>query len=153
MVRDNAVNRAVRETLPEQFPVGLLADRRAAFEGGGAVGNLLRREREVVRAGFRGEADAAGLGAADQRQRIGRGQVQRLQVCCVPGTAQPQKPTSTKACGPAQARLVSSAATLTVVGMLFSGMSMRVVTPPAAAARVADANPSHSVRPDSLTCT
>ena len=32
-------------------------------------------------------------------------------------------------------------------------MSTIVVTPPAAAARVADANPSHSVRPGSLTCT
>ena len=32
-------------------------------------------------------------------------------------------------------------------------MSTIVVTPPAAAARVADAKPSHSVRPGSLTCT
>ena len=31
--------------------------------------------------------------------------------------------------------------------MLFSGMSTSVVTPPAAAARVAVAKPSHSVRP------
>ena len=38
-------------------------------------------------------------------------------------------------------------------GRLFSGMSMMVVTPPAAAARVAVAKPSHSVRPGSLTCT
>ena len=37
--------------------------------------------------------------------------------------------------------------------MLLSGMSMIVVTPPAAAARVAVAKPSHSVRPGSLTCT
>ena len=37
--------------------------------------------------------------------------------------------------------------------MLFSGMSTIVVTPPAAAARVAVAKPSHSVRPGSLTCT
>ncbi len=32
-------------------------------------------------------------------------------------------------------------------------MSTIVVTPPAAAALVAVANPSHSVRPGSLTCT
>ena len=32
-------------------------------------------------------------------------------------------------------------------------MSQIVVTPPASAARVAVANPSHSVRPGSLTCT
>ena len=31
--------------------------------------------------------------------------------------------------------------------MLLSGMSTMVVTPPAAAARVAQAKPSHSVRP------
>ena len=37
--------------------------------------------------------------------------------------------------------------------MLLSGMSTMVVTPPAAAARVAVAKPSHSVRPGSLTCT
>ena len=48
---------------------------------------------------------------------------------------------------------VSRAAALTVGGMLLSGMSRIVVTPPAAAARVAVSNPSHSVRPGSLTCT
>ena len=40
-----------------------------------------------------------------------------------------------------------------VGGMQLSGMSTIVVTPPAAAARVAVAKPSHSVRPGSLTCT
>jgi hypothetical protein len=40
-----------------------------------------------------------------------------------------------------------------VAGMELSGMSRIVVTPPAAAARVADAKPSHSVRPGSLTWT
>ena len=38
-------------------------------------------------------------------------------------------------------------------GTELSGMSTTVVTPPAAAARVAEANPSHSVRPGSLTWT
>ena len=47
----------------------------------------------------------------------------------------------------------ASAATVVVGGMLFSGMSRIVVTPPAAAARVAVSNPSHSVRPGSLTWT
>ncbi len=42
---------------------------------------------------------------------------------------------------------------MVVAGMLFRGMSTRVVTPPAAAARVAVANPSHSVRPGSLMWT
>ena len=50
-------------------------------------------------------------------------------------------------------RLISSPSTVVVGGMLLSGMSRIVVTPPAAAARVAVAKPSHSVRPGSLTCT
>ena len=38
-----------------------------------------------------------------------------------------------------------------VVDLGLSGMSTRSVTPPTAAAFVADSNPSHSVRPGSLT--
>ena len=71
----------------------------------------------------------------------------------LPGTAPPQNATSMASWPAAAARLRSSAATVTVGGMLFSGMSTIVVTPPAAAAAVAVANPSHSVRPGSLTCT
>ncbi len=71
----------------------------------------------------------------------------------LPGIAPPQKPTSTKQLSCAALRFTSSAATSTVGGRLFSGMSMMVVTPPAAAALVALAKPSHSVRPGSLTCT
>ena len=69
------------------------------------------------------------------------------------GTAPPQKPTSTWHCPEAACRLAASAAIETVGGKLFSGMSMIVVIPPAAAARVAVANPSQSVRPGSFTCT
>ena len=43
-----------------------------------------------------------------------------------------------------------SAATDTVGGSELSGMSQIVVTPPAAAARVAVVNPSHSVRPGNV---
>ena len=71
----------------------------------------------------------------------------------LPGTAPPQNATSTASWPSAARRFVSSAATLTVAGMLFSGMSTIVVTPPAAAAAVAVANPSQPVRPGSLTCT
>ncbi len=62
-------------------------------------------------------------------------------------------------CGPvdpyvalAAARLASSAATLIVSGTQLRGMSTSVVTPPAAAARVAVPKPSQS-RPGSLMCT
>ena len=46
-----------------------------------------------------------------------------------------------------------SAAAVVVAGMLLSGMSISVVTPPAAAARVAVSKPSQSVRPGSLMWT
>src|SRR6185437_873556 len=71
----------------------------------------------------------------------------------LPGTAPPQKPTSTQHCPRAAARFTSRFSTVVVGGMLFSGMSTSVVTPPAAAARVAVANPSQSVRPGSLMWT
>src|SRR5213593_2338888 len=45
-----------------------------------------------------------------------------------------------------------SASSSTVGGSEFSGMSASVVTPPAAAPRVAALQPSHSSRPGSLTC-
>ncbi len=72
----------------------------------------------------------------------------------LPGTAPPQKPTST-ASWPAGGRAAWRAGPRRVVvgGTELSGMSTSVVTPPSAAARVAVANPSHSVRPGSLTCT
>ena len=53
----------------------------------------------------------------------------------------------------ATSRLSSSAGPFTVDGIEFSGMSITVVTPPAAAALVAVAKPSQSVRPGSLMCT
>ena len=52
-----------------------------------------------------------------------------------------------------RAASASSAARVVVTGMQLSGMSTSVVTPPAAAARVAVSKPSHSVRPGSLMCT
>ena len=69
------------------------------------------------------------------------------------GTAPPQNATSTLSLPSVAARLMSSASTVVVGGIELSGMSTSVVTPPAAAARVADAKPSHAVRPGSLTCT
>ncbi len=71
----------------------------------------------------------------------------------LPGTAPPQNATSVASWPAAAACLARSAGTVTVGGMLFSGISTIVVTPPAAAAAVAVAKPSHSVRPGSFTCT
>jgi len=63
----------------------------------------------------------------------------------LPGMTPAQKATSTWHWPSAAFRLTSSASTLTVTGTLSSGMSTRVVMPPAGAARVAVAKPSHSV--------
>ncbi len=69
------------------------------------------------------------------------------------GTTPPQNPTSTNERPRAASAFSRSAATVVVGGTEFRGMSKIVVTPPAAAARVAVSNPSHSVRPGSLTWT
>ena len=70
-----------------------------------------------------------------------------------PGTRPPQNPTSTQHLSCAAASFLWNAATEVVGGMLLSGMSIIVVIPPAAAARVAVENPSQSVRPGSLMWT
>jgi hypothetical protein len=68
----------------------------------------------------------------------------------LPGTTPPQNPTSTAHCPAAAARLAANASRVVVGGIELSGMSTSEVTPPIAAARVAVAKPSHSVRPGSL---
>src|SRR4029077_19510578 len=67
-----------------------------------------------------------------------------------PGTTPPQKPTSTQSFPAVAASFSRNPAAVVVAGMLLSGISMRVVIPPAAAARVAVEKPSQSVRPGSL---
>ena len=71
----------------------------------------------------------------------------------LPGTTPPQKPTSTAHWPLAAARFAAKPSRVVVGGIELSGMSTSVVTPPIAAARVAVAKPSHSVRPGSLRCT
>ena len=56
-------------------------------------------------------------------------------------------------CGARRVPLPLQGADVVVAGTLLSGMSTIVVTPPAAAAGDAVSNPSHSVRPGSLTWT
>jgi len=69
------------------------------------------------------------------------------------GTRPPQKATSTCSLPRAAASLRANSSAVTVVGKLLSGMSTHVVTPPAAAARVAVEKPSQSARPGSFMCT
>lgn len=71
----------------------------------------------------------------------------------LPGTAPPQKPTSTCTVPRAASCLVRRCSTVVVGGSELSGMSISVVMPPAAAARVAVPKPSHVVRPGSSMCT
>jgi hypothetical protein len=121
-------------------------DEQAVERGDLAHGRLDLRGRqrwELVDAGVQQEA------LEPEHARL----VQRAQLRDVARDGPPQKPTSTHVSPSAALRLTSSAATSTVGGMLLSGMSTMVVTPPDAAALVAVSNPSHSVRPGSLTCT
>ncbi len=71
----------------------------------------------------------------------------------LPGIAPPHRPVSTNSWPSVAFRLASRPSTVVVGGIEFSGMSTMVVTPPAAAARVALAKPSQSVRPGSFTWT
>ena len=104
-----------------------------------------RHVRELVEAGVRQEAlepdDAA---SASERLELARD---------CRGRRRPRKPRRPRAGPLIAANLVSSAARLVVTGEQLSGMSTMVAMPPAAAAAVAVAKPSHSVRPGSLTWT
>ena len=90
-------------------------------------------------------------GSTSRRRR--RLTAARRAVRRCPAPRRPRTRRRRRPCLAAAARLVSRASGSRVGGMLFSGMSRIVVTPPAAAARVAVAKPSHSVRPGSLTWT
>ena len=68
----------------------------------------------------------------------------------LPGTAPPQSATSTRHFSRMAKTFACSASTVVTGGIEFSGMSTIVVTPPAAAARVAVSKPSHFVRPGSF---
>ncbi len=76
VVGDDGDELAGRQGRPERVPVGLVADRRAALEGGVAVRHVLGREGEVVRAGLGRHPDAVLARLAQQRQHGGGGDVQ-----------------------------------------------------------------------------
>src|SRR5207302_6977271 len=65
------------------------------------------------------------------------------------GTTPPQNPTSTHNFPSAAANFSRRPPAVVVAGMLLRGLSIRVVTPPAAAARVAGGKPSQLWRPGS----
>ncbi len=71
----------------------------------------------------------------------------------LPGTRPPVNATSTKSLPSVAAAFASNAARVVVGGEALSGMSTSVVTPPAAAARVAVSKPSQCERPGSLMST
>src|SRR6185503_7855457 len=58
------IERAVEEALPQRVAVGSAADWRRTLELGGAVGDLVAGEREVVRARLRRYRNALRLAAA-----------------------------------------------------------------------------------------
>lgn len=52
VVTNNAVDRAVEQSLPQRLPIGAVADGRATLELGSAGGDVLCRERKVVETGL-----------------------------------------------------------------------------------------------------
>src|SRR5204862_233056 len=77
------VERPLGEALPQALPIAPLTDRRSAFPGGGAVRNLLRGAREIVRArlGRDGEAGTPGVPRPDEG--VGRGDTDRVNGAAV----------------------------------------------------------------------
>ena len=72
-------------------------------------------------------------------------------ICATdPGVSPPQSPKSQMEDASSAARFLSTSDAFSVQGVEFSGMSKKVVPPPAARARLPVAPPSHSVRPGSL---
>jgi hypothetical protein len=80
MIRGDEVERAVLQCFPKQFVVRPFADRWRAFVFRGAIGDLFRAEDEVVRTGLGGDAQAALLRIADQRQCFRSGDVYDVDV-------------------------------------------------------------------------
>ena len=117
------------------------------------------RRRRRSRPGTRASRPGRAAGTRPLRTATGSleaedtGVVQRAQVLDVVGQgAAPEADVDVRLVG-GDVLLRGGASTVVVGGRQLSGMSTRVVMPPAAAARVAVQKPSHSVRPGSLTCT
>ena len=72
MVARHEVERPRGEALPQTLTVAPLADRRGAFPGSGAVQDLLRDEREIVRARLGRDREARTPGALQSVERVGR---------------------------------------------------------------------------------
>jgi hypothetical protein len=75
VIGHHAVDDPGFQPAPQCLPVDRVPDRRAGLELGRAVGYLLGREEQVVRAGLGGQPDARRLGAGDHRHALGSGQV------------------------------------------------------------------------------
>src|SRR5213076_538055 len=70
MVARHEVERPRGEALPQALTVAPLADRRSAFPGSGAVQDLLRGEREIVRARLGRDREARTPGALQSVERV-----------------------------------------------------------------------------------
>src|SRR5882672_9406259 len=78
MIRNDHVDSATAESAPELFAVFTLANRRAAFEFRGAVGNFLGGKRQIMRTSFRADVETRGLRCSQQRQRVCRRMVNNV---------------------------------------------------------------------------
>ena len=75
VVADDSINGAIQQSIPESILVLTAADRRTALELTRSVRNLLCGERQVVRAGFNGDANAVGFGLTDVGERVRIGEM------------------------------------------------------------------------------
>src|SRR5207247_1239473 len=70
MVRDDEIENAFLQRAPERLAIAVATDRRRTLEFRRARGNLLRVEREIMRARLGGDRDAIGLRLAQQRDHV-----------------------------------------------------------------------------------
>ena len=71
---------AVAQALPQRFAVAATADRRGAFEQGGAVGDFFGGEVEIVRAGLDGDGQAFSARGLQLAQGLRGGEVDDVQA-------------------------------------------------------------------------
>ena len=80
VVRADRVDQTFTQALPQPFAILTLSDRRRALEARVAVGDLFGGEREVMGTGLDGQRQALAACLRDHGQRIGRRQVNDMDV-------------------------------------------------------------------------
>ena len=86
MIGCNEVDVSIDQSLPQSFAIAAIADRGGTLEWCGTVGDLLRREHQIVRTGFDRNRYPTRSRSPQQRHSGGRGEMHdvdpRLMLCC-----------------------------------------------------------------------